>query len=38
MVLKLLAILPRGSAGKYFEKNLEFGKMGGYTTSTKTIK
>jgi hypothetical protein len=30
MVLKLLAILPSGSAGKIFEKNLEFGKMGGY--------
>ncbi|TNU96709.1 hypothetical protein FIB47_10725 [Lactococcus cremoris] len=35
MVLKLLAILPSGSAGKFLkkiwnlEKNLEFGKMGG---------
>ncbi|MCK1206517.1 hypothetical protein MXZ36_09840 [Streptococcus uberis] len=30
MVLKLLAILPSGSAGKFLKKNLEFGKMGGY--------
>ena len=29
MVLKLLAILPSGSAGKFLEKNLEFVKNGG---------
>ena len=38
MVLKLLAILPSGSAGKFLKKIWNLEKWGGTTTEHRTVK